>query len=188
MCCNTGVCGSTVDPSLAVFAADVEWLKNNNIDVKRYNLAHDPGAFTESPSICELIKDSTDVLPVLMLGDTVVCSGFYPNREQLASLLQLEFDDTRQGTSLMNPQVAELVAIGAAIASNCEPCLAYHIQTAEELGVSTDDMIRAINLAHKVKQTPARQIMEQAERILVGTSEGATSCCGDASAGSSSCC
>jgi len=49
-------------------------------------------------------------------------------------------------------------------------------------------MIRAINLAHKVKQTPARQIMEQAERILVGTSEGATSCCGDASAGSSSCC
>lgn len=188
MCCNTGVCGSTVDPSLAVFAADVEWLKKNNVEVKRYNLAHDPEAFTENPCICDLIQDSTEVLPVLMLGDTVVCSGFYPNREQLAALLQLDIKDAKEHASLMNPQVAELVAIGAAIASNCEPCLAYHVQTAEELGVSTEDMIRAINLAHKVKQTPARHIMEQAERILVGAPEGAASCCGGAPADGGSCC
>ena len=28
MCCSTGVCGPSVDPELARFAADLDWLKS----------------------------------------------------------------------------------------------------------------------------------------------------------------
>ena len=48
------------------------------------------------------------------------------------------------------------------------PCLKYHIDKARELGVSDDDMARAVALASKVKQTPARLILELADRQLGG--------------------
>ena len=49
MCCSTGVCGPTVDPLLAAFAADVDWLRAKGVSVSRYNLAQDPQAFVSHP-------------------------------------------------------------------------------------------------------------------------------------------
>ncbi len=69
-------------------------------------------------------------------------------------------------TSIFTEQVAELVAIGAAIAANCEPCFKYHYDQAKKLGVSERDMRYAVDLAQKVKDTPARAILKQAERYL----------------------
>ncbi len=31
MCCSTGVCGPEVDPNLAQFASDLEWLKAQGV-------------------------------------------------------------------------------------------------------------------------------------------------------------
>jgi AhpD family alkylhydroperoxidase len=70
--------------------------------------------------------------------------------------------------SLMTPAVAELVAIGAAIGCNCMPCLKYHMDQARTLGVSDDDILQAVALGHKVKQTPAKLILQQADRQLGG--------------------
>ncbi len=42
MCCSTGVCGPSVDPTLPRFAADLEWLQSKGVQVERYNLARDP--------------------------------------------------------------------------------------------------------------------------------------------------
>ena len=67
--------------------------------------------------------------------------------------------------SIFTAQVAELVAIGAAIASNCEPCK-YHYDQARKLGVSDPDMRYAVDLAQKVKDTPARAMLILAERYL----------------------
>ncbi len=64
--------------------------------------------------------------------------------------------------------VEELVAIGAAIGSNCIPCLKFHIDKARQLGVCDDDLVRAVAIASQVKQTPARLILEQADRQLGG--------------------
>jgi AhpD family alkylhydroperoxidase len=61
---------------------------------------------------------------------------------------------------------AELVAIGAAIAANCEPCFKYHYDQARKLGVSPGDMARAVALAQSVKETPARAVLALAERYL----------------------
>ena len=38
MCCSSGVCGPEVDPRLAAFAADVDWLASQGVNVARHNL------------------------------------------------------------------------------------------------------------------------------------------------------
>ena len=53
-------------------------------------------------------------------------------------------------SSIFSPSVAELVAIGAAIGANCEPCFKYHYSQARKLGVSRDDVAQAVALADKV--------------------------------------
>ncbi len=72
----------------------------------------------------------------------------------------------RKPASLLSPEVAELVAIGAAIASNCEACFKYHFSQARKLGVSREDMASAVELAHKVKSAPAQNMLALADRIL----------------------
>ena len=68
--------------------------------------------------------------------------------------------------SLVTPAVAELVAIGAAIGANCEPCFKYHYHEARKLGVSHDDMARAVELADRVKRAPAQNMLALADKIL----------------------
>jgi AhpD family alkylhydroperoxidase len=77
--------------------------------------------------------------------------------------------------------VAELVAIGAAIAANCEPCFKYHFQQAGKLGVSRADMMRAVKTAQSVKEAPAMAMLQLAQRYLEGDPTGlptVKSCCG----------
>lgn len=68
-------------------------------------------------------------------------------------------------TALGNDQ-GELVAIGAAVASNCGPCLKYHIRKAREVGLTDDQLRAAVALAQRVKEMPARLVLEVAERDL----------------------
>lgn len=60
----------------------------------------------------------------------------------------------------------ELVAIGAAVAANCEPCLKYHLRKAAETGLTDDQLRSAVIIAKTVKETPARLILEVADRLL----------------------
>jgi arsenite methyltransferase len=64
------------------------------------------------------------------------------------------------------PAVGELIAIGAAIAANCEACFKYHYNEARKLGVSKEDMARAVTMAQKVKESPARAMLDLANRYL----------------------
>jgi AhpD family alkylhydroperoxidase len=68
--------------------------------------------------------------------------------------------------SIFSPAVAELVAIGAAIGANCEPCLKYHYNQALKLGVSKEDMAQTVALADKVKRAPAQNMLTLADKIL----------------------
>jgi AhpD family alkylhydroperoxidase len=83
--------------------------------------------------------------------------------------------------SVYTDAVAELVAIGAAIAANCEPCFKYHFQQGIRLGVSREDMLRAVKTAQSVKETPAKAMLALAHRFLEGDPVGlptVKSCCG----------
>ncbi len=86
MCCSTGVCGPSVDPELARFAADVEWLQKQGVAVERFNLSQQPGAFASTPAVKEALARGTEVLPLVLVGDRIAVEGAYPSRETLAAL------------------------------------------------------------------------------------------------------
>ena len=60
MCCSTGVCGTSVDPLLAAFAADVEWLAAQGVTVARHNLSQDPQPFVSNTQTKPKIRMSAD--------------------------------------------------------------------------------------------------------------------------------
>ncbi len=183
MCCSTGVCGPSVDPELARFAADLKWLEKRGVAVERFNPAQTPVAFAEDDLVRSLLTEKgQEALPLVVVDGEVVASGAYPSRVELAACLGLD----AVGESLFTPAVAELVAIGAAIASNCEPCFKHHFSQARKMGVSKEDMFRAVELAQMVKDSPARHMLALAERYL-GEREGveASSCCGPSASGPS---
>jgi len=162
LCCSTGVCGVDVDQQLVSFAADVDWLKKQGASIERFNLAQQPQIFAKNAAIRQLLEaDGESALPAILVDGQIKQSGGYPSREQLAAWAGIA-----RGPSIFTEQVAELVAIGAAIASNCEPCFKFHYDQARKLGVTDADMRRAVDLAQKVKEAPARAVLDLASRIL----------------------
>jgi hypothetical protein len=62
MGCSTAVCGPSVDSDLARFAADVDWLQQQGVAVKRFNLSQQPGAFAETPAVKDALARGVEVL------------------------------------------------------------------------------------------------------------------------------
>lgn len=84
--------------------------------------------------------------------------------------------------SVLSTEQEELVAIGAALAANCEPCLKYHVRKGREAGMTDAQLRAAVALARTVKETPARLILEVADRLLapgeqVSTEPAKAGCC-----------
>jgi hypothetical protein len=86
MCCSTGVCGPEVDPKLARFSADLEWLRSCGVNVERFNLAQEPGAFASTPLVKAALEEAGEAaLPIFLVDGRLVMSGTYPTRDQLAA-------------------------------------------------------------------------------------------------------
>ncbi len=162
MCCSTGVCGPSVDPALVRFAADLDWLSGQGVTVERFNLAQQPGAFAERELVSEALRaKGEECLPLVLADGDVVSESRFVSRAELAGFAGLE-----QPAGIYTPAVDELVAIAAAVASNCEPCLDDHVGLARELGVADEEIARAVQTARKVKETPARAILRAADELL----------------------
>jgi len=91
MCCSTGMCGPSVDPKLAQFAADLEWLAGQGVSVQRFGLTHEPEAYAAN----ELLRNSlaergADCLPIILADGQIASSGVYPQRDELAKIAGLE--------------------------------------------------------------------------------------------------
>ena len=52
----------------------------------------------------------------------------------------------------MDIQTKELIAIGASITANCQPCLDYHISKAKEQGATQIDINEAIAVGKMVRK------------------------------------
>lgn len=72
--------------------------------------------------------------------------------------------------SILNSRERELVALGAALASNCIPCIDYHIQESRTAGLSDAEIEAAIALADKVRRVPADKVLAAATRQLAAPS------------------
>jgi len=60
----------------------------------------------------------------------------------------------------------ELVAIGAAVASNCIPCVEYHVPEARKSGLTDAQIAEAVRLADRVRQVPAKKVLDAAIGML----------------------
>lgn len=149
MCCSTGVCGPEVDPVLPRFAADLDWLARQGVEVQRFNLSQQPKAFSENALVMKSLKEvGNEVLPLILADGVVASQGQYPSRQELAKMAGV----ASPAESLMTDAIRELVALGAAIGSNCELCFKFHYDKAHKLGVSKADMRAAVAIAQRVKE------------------------------------
>ena len=91
MCCSTGVCGPQVDPILARFAADIDWIGSHGVHVDRFNLGQQTTAFIENPLVnSSLQTKGVECLPLIVVDDQIVSEGKYPSRESLAKWAGIE--------------------------------------------------------------------------------------------------
>lgn len=85
MCCNTGVCGTEVDQSLVTFAADVDWAKQQGVQIQRFNLAQQPMDFANNQNVRDFLERSgEEALPLILVDGEVALAGRYPHRRELA--------------------------------------------------------------------------------------------------------
>ncbi len=71
-------------------------------------------------------------------------------------------------SQIVNYRVTMLIAAGAAMAANCEPCLNKIIPDLIEAGVAEADIRKAVEIGQFVKDKPAA-IMKEAADALAGT-------------------
>ena len=88
MCCQTGVCGPSVDQQLIDVREDLRWAEAQGAQVTRHNLSSDPDAFVASPKVTGLMQAFGEAaLPVLVVDGEIAIHGRYPSRDDLAGLL-----------------------------------------------------------------------------------------------------
>ena len=76
----------------------------------------------------------------------------------------------------LDTQVRELIAIGASITANCQPCLQYHVGKAKESGADDRVINDAIEIGRMVRRGAASKmdklIRQFAQEGPVGTDGG----------------
>lgn len=68
--------------------------------------------------------------------------------------------------SHLSPRERELVALGAALGSNCIPCIEHHIPASRKAGLTDSQISEAIRLADAVRRVPARKVFEAALQLV----------------------
>ncbi len=53
----------------------------------------------------------------------------------------------------MDKKTELLISLGASMAANCMPCFNYYYQQAEKLGVDPAEVLRALEIANKIKNS-----------------------------------
>ena len=88
MCCQTGVCGPSVDQALIDVREDLRWAQAQGVTVARHNLSTDPEAFVSNAKVTGLLAAFGEkALPALLIDGEIAMHGRYPSREELSRLL-----------------------------------------------------------------------------------------------------
>ena len=79
-----------------------------------------------------------------------------------------ELQSAKNKPQIVDYKVTMLIAAGAAMAANCEPCLNRVVPDLIEAGVAEADIRKAVEIGQFVKDKPAA-IMKEAADALTGT-------------------
>jgi len=66
----------------------------------------------------------------------------------------------------MNEGMTELIAMGAAAAANCHPCMDHHLAKCDELGIPRDEVMEAVKVGLMVNHGAERAIRKHAQELL----------------------
>ncbi|MBI5839694.1 MAG: carboxymuconolactone decarboxylase family protein [Chloroflexi bacterium] len=83
----------------------------------------------------------------------------------------------------LDNRIAELIAVGASITANCQPCLQYHVKKALESGANEQEIADAIEIGRMVRKGASSKMDKFAaglnEVVPVGAGEAEEGCgCG----------
>jgi AhpD family alkylhydroperoxidase len=68
----------------------------------------------------------------------------------------------------MDGKIRELIAVGASITANCQPCLRYHVEKAMGFGASSRDVAAAIEVGTRVRKGAGAKMEEFAASLQGG--------------------
>ena len=84
----------------------------------------------------------------------------------------------------MDAQIESLIAVGAAAAVNCRPCLAYHVPRCIKAGALESDVREAIKTGFRVNRGAHAEIRRYVEDVIADANED----CDDGPAAQTCCC
>ena len=113
LCCATGVCGEDVDQGLVTFSADMDFVRSQGGNLRRYNLASEPLAFAENEAVKGFLQVvGSKGLPLVVVDGVTAMTGGYPDRAQLAEWAGVTADVT--AGALPGPAGATMLGLTAA--------------------------------------------------------------------------
>jgi AhpD family alkylhydroperoxidase len=138
----------------------------------------------QQPAVKVLLDETGgDDLPAIVVGEKIVARGRYPTRKELAAFAELRAGDS--GADLLTREgLGELIAIGAAVAANCEPCLQFHADAGRRAGLTVAQMRMAVKIGAQVKEASTGNMRRLADSLLAQVAAPAASACCSTSAGS----
>lgn len=66
----------------------------------------------------------------------------------------------------MDERTKELVAMGAAAAANCHPCMDFHLAKCDELGIDRAEVSAAVKVGLMVNRGAENAIRKKARQLL----------------------
>ena len=66
---------------------------------------------------------------------------------------------------MIDIRVKELIAIGASVSANCQPCVKYHVGKAREMKIDETEIRQAVEVGKMVRKGAAGQTDELIEEL-----------------------
>lgn len=93
MCCETGLCGVSVDPELLRISTVLNTLKEKGIIINRFNLSNAPQEFVDNKVVNDFINQyGVDNLPVTLVDGEIKVIGHYPSNAEFTEWFELSAD------------------------------------------------------------------------------------------------
>ena len=90
LCCETGVCGASVDPELLRITTILNTLKQNGVVIDRFNLNSAPMEFVTNQTVNLYVNQKgAEALPCVTVDGMIVIEGRYPTNEEIMRWLEL---------------------------------------------------------------------------------------------------
>ena len=90
LCCETGVCGASVDSELLRITTVFNNLQKNGVNAARFNLNSQPQAFINNAEINKLINsEGAEALPATVVDGEIVKTKTYPSNGDIVRWLDI---------------------------------------------------------------------------------------------------